>query len=72
MATLVTVIATLCLAYGGECIDKVVTDQATFEQCNGSFAMQALPQWLADSGYLERGYHLAGWQCMKGGKRTPV
>jgi hypothetical protein len=41
---LITVTALLCLvASPSTCIERTVTDQATFAQCSGAFAMQALP-----------------------------
>lgn len=67
---LVTVIATLCL--NGVCVDKVVTDQATFMQCTGAFAAQVLPHWMEENGYSARGYTLRKWGCAIGGKRVPA
>jgi hypothetical protein len=68
---LVTVIATLCLvADPSSCIEKTVTDQATLMQCGGAMAAQVLPQWMADNGYLARGYRLAKWGCQIGSKKT--
>lgn len=65
---LIVVIATLCLA-NGTCIERTVTDQATFAQCSGAFAMQALSGWMEQEGYTARGYRLAKWGCVIGGKR---
>lgn len=64
------VTVTLCLA-NGACVDKVVTDQATVMQCGGPMALQVIPQWLADNGYLARGYRLAKWGCQRD-KRTAI
>lgn len=65
---LITVIATICLA-NGACVDKTVTDQATLTQCSGAFAQQALAGWMEENGYAARGYRLAKWGCVIGGKR---
>jgi hypothetical protein len=67
---LVTVIATLCL--NGACIERVVTQEATLMQCGGPMAVQVIPQWMADNGYAARGYHLAKWGCVIGGKRENI
>lgn len=69
---LVIVIAHLCLSghYPGKCKNVMVTDQATFGQCTGSFALQVLPAWLTENGYTQRGWKLARWGCVVGGKRT--
>lgn len=65
---LVTVIATLCLtADPSACVDKIVTDQATFMECAGAFAAQVLPHWMEENGYTARGYRLAKWGCVVGG-----
>lgn len=66
---LVIVTATLCLA-NGSCVEKTITDQATLMQCSGAFALQAIPQWMADNGYAARGYRLAKWGCVLGQRRT--
>jgi hypothetical protein len=63
---LVTVIATLCLA--NVCVEKTVTDQATLMQCGGGFAQQALSKWMDENGYSARGYRLAKWGCVIGGR----
>jgi hypothetical protein len=65
---LVVVIATLCLA-NGNCIERTVTDQATLMQCGGAFALQALPKWMEENGYTARGYTLAKWGCVIGGRK---
>lgn len=66
----VAVIVTLCLAGADPaCIEKTVTDQATLMECGGAFAAQAIPQWMADNGYSARGYRLAKWGCVIGGRR---
>lgn len=70
MKELVQVIAMLCKAYGGECTEVIVTDQATMAECSGNVALEALPAWWATSPYMELGYHLAGWRCQV--KRTPA
>jgi hypothetical protein len=68
---LITVTALLCLvASPSTCIERTVTDQATFAQCSGAFAMQALSGWMEQEGYTARGYRLAKWGCVIGGKRT--
>lgn len=67
---LITVIATLCLK--GVCVEKVVTDQATYGQCGGSMAVQVIPQWMADNGYLARGYTLAKWGCTLGSRKVTL
>jgi len=64
---LLTIVVTLCLS--GTCIEKIITDQATPQQC-GVAAMQAIPTWMRENGYLDRGYTLDSWSC--GGKRTRV
>jgi hypothetical protein len=64
---LVTVIATLCLIVDPiSCIDRVVTEHATLMECEGPFAVQAIPSWMEKEGYFERGYHLAKWECVRG------
>ena len=65
---LVIVIATLCLA-NGDCIERTVTSEATLMQCDGAMAVQVLPQWMEENGYTARGYRLAKWGCVIGGKR---
>lgn len=65
---LVTVVVTLCLA-GGQCIERVVTDEATLSQCGGAMALQVLPAWLEAEGYTARGYKLMKWGCVIGGRR---
>ena len=67
---LVTVVATLCL--NGSCVEKVVTDQATLMQCGGSMALQVIPQWMADNGYLARGYTLQKWGCTIGSRKVTL
>ncbi len=67
---LVVVVATLCL--NGSCIEKTVTDQATMGQCGGPMALQVIPQWMEDNGYAARGYRLAKWGCVIGGKRERI
>lgn len=64
---LVTVIVTLCIQTA--CIERTVTDQATFIQCGGAFAAQVLPHWMEENGYTARGYRLVKWGCVIGGKR---
>lgn len=67
---LVTVIAYLCLvAEPKACIERTVTSEATLMQCGGAFAAQALPKWMEENGYTARGYRLAKWGCVIGGKR---
>lgn len=66
---LATVTVLLCL--NGGCIEKIVTDQATFMQCGGAMAAQVIPQWMRDNGYEARGYTLAKWTCTAG-RRTRV
>jgi len=68
---LVTVIATLCLN-GVLCVDKTVTDQATMMQCGGPMGAQVIPQWMEDQGYAARGYRLAKWSCVIGGRRERI
>jgi hypothetical protein len=68
---LVTVIVTLCLA-SGACTEKVVTDQATLMQCGGAFGEQAISKWMADNGYLARGYRLSKWGCQIGKRAVPA
>lgn len=66
----VTVVALLCLATAPEtCIERTVTDQATLMQCGGAMAAQVLPAWMESEGYTARGYRLAKWGCVIGGKR---
>jgi hypothetical protein len=65
---LITVIATLC-TLNGVCIERTVTDQATFAQCSGAFSQQALSGWMEREGYTARGYRLAKWGCVVGGKK---
>jgi hypothetical protein len=65
---LVTVTVLLCLA-DGACIEKTVTDEATLMQCGGAFAAQALPAWMEREGYSQRGYRLAKWGCVIGGRK---
>lgn len=67
---LTTLVAVLCLR--GVCIDKVVTDQATFMQCGGAMAAQVIPTWMQEQGYAARGYTLAGWKCQIGARRIPA
>jgi hypothetical protein len=70
---LVTVIATLCLATDpAACVERVVTEQATLMQCGGAFAAQVLPTWMEEQGYLARGYKLAKWGCVIGGRRSNI
>ena len=67
---LVTVIAYLCLAAEPTtCIERTVTNEATLMQCGGAFAAQALPKWIEENGYTARGYHLAKWGCVIGGRK---
>lgn len=66
---LVTVIATLCLA-NAQCIERVVTNEATLMQCGGAMAVQVLPTWMEEQGYTARGYRLAKWGCVIGGRRV--
>lgn len=68
---LVTVIVTLCLA-SGSCVEKVVTDQASFASCMGAYAMQVLPKWMEENGYTARGYRLAKWGCVLGSKGRAI
>ena len=32
-------------------------------------AAQVLPQWMEENGYTARGYHLAKWGCVIGGRK---
>jgi len=67
---LFAIVVTLCLQ--GACVDKTVTDQATQLQC-GVTAMQRIPEWMAEQGYLQRGYRLAKWGCERADRRkTPA
>jgi hypothetical protein len=66
---LVTLIVTLCLAHGGECIEVPVIE-ITMEECTAPDAELKLSQWYTSSPYMEMNYHLAGWQCQI--KRTPT
>lgn len=67
---LVTVIVSLCLiASPANCIERVVTNEATLMQCGGAMAVQVLPTWMEEQGYTARGYRLAKWGCVIGGKR---
>lgn len=66
----VMVVATLCLvADAGNCVEKVVTDQATLMQCRGPFAAQVLPAWMEAQGYSARGYRLTKWDCVAPDRR---
>lgn len=65
---LVTVTVLLCLA-NATCVERTVTDEATLMQCGGGFAQQALSKWMEQNGYTARGYRLAKWGCVIGGKR---
>lgn len=65
---LVTVIVTLCLQ-NGSCIERTVTNEATLMQCGGAFGAQAIPQWMQEHGYTARGYSLAKWGCVIGGRK---
>lgn len=70
---LVTVTALLCLASSPTtCIERTVTDQATLMQCGGAMAVQVLPTWMEEQGYTARGYRLAKWGCVIGGRRTGI
>ena len=67
---LVTVIVTLCLtAEPKACIERTVTDEATLMQCGGAFGAQAIPAWMEREGYMARGYRLAKWGCVIGGRK---
>lgn len=70
---LVTVIVSLCLiAAPDRCIERVVTNEATLMQCGGAMAIQVLPAWMEEQGYAARGYRLAKWGCVIGGKRERI
>jgi hypothetical protein len=70
---LITVTALLCLvSTPSQCIERTVTDQATLASCTGGFAQQALSGWMEQEGYTARGYRLAKWGCVIGGKRTSI
>jgi hypothetical protein len=67
---LVTVTVLLCLISSPEtCIERVVTNEATLMQCGGAMAAQVLPTWMEEQGYTARGYRLAKWGCVIGGRR---
>lgn len=68
---LVTLIATLCLA-NAQCIERVVTSEATLMQCTGAMAVQVLPTWMEENGYTARGYHLAKWGCVIGNRKVAI
>lgn len=68
---LISVIVTLCLVSNpNDCIRKIVTDQATLSECSGPFALQVLPKWIEENGYAARGYRLAKWGCVIGGRKA--
>ena len=67
---LITVVATPCLQ--SICTEKIVTAQATMMQCAGPMGAQVIPQWMADNGYAARGYRLAKWSCILGGRREGI
>jgi hypothetical protein len=70
---LVLVVATLCLvSTPATCIERTVTDQASLASCTGAFAQQALSGWMEQEGYTARGYRLAKWGCVVGGRRTGI
>lgn len=65
---LVDVLVSLCMSFGGQCIEVAAAEQVELIDCeNGNDAVQ---RWFALSPFMEMGYHVAGWRC--GAKETPA
>lgn len=69
----VTVVATLCRIAAAtvqpDCVEEVITDEATLMQCGGGLAQAAIADWIGHHPRYVIGWRLAKWGCAIGYQR---